>query len=150
MTLFEATEIIKNNATNGQQFNSTFKIKGQIYQKMVSLLLIPNESPKTGCIKLSIDFYTIIHSQDDLIDQIFLDVRRQYTNNEWLAERAILAAKNVSTFSAAKIALKIQQIALKNKLLLRYNICWRDTLCHKNLSIQFAMPTKLLIIQQRF
>ena len=45
--------------------------------------------------KLSTDFCTIIHSQDDLIDQIFPDVHRQYTNHEWLAEKAIFEAKNV-------------------------------------------------------
>ena len=82
MTSFGATEIVNNNATNDQQFNSSFKIKGQIYDKVGSLLLMPNESPKTGCIKLHTDFYTIIHSQDDIIDEIFPDIRRQYTNHE--------------------------------------------------------------------
>ena len=48
---------------------------------------------ETRCIILLTDFCTIIHSQNDLIDQIFPDVHRQYTNYEWLAERAILAAK---------------------------------------------------------
>ena len=84
MTSFGATEI----ATNGQQCNSTFK-----------LLLMPNESPKTGCIKLPTDFNTIIHSQADLIEQIFLDVRRQCTNHELLAERAILAGKMWTSMS---------------------------------------------------
>lgn len=46
MTSFGTTEIVKNNAINGQQFNSTFKIKGQIYHKVGSLLPMPNESPK--------------------------------------------------------------------------------------------------------
>ena len=77
------------------QFNSKFKIKGQNYQKVGSLLLMPKESPKTGCIILPTDFYTVIHSQNDLIDQIFPNAGRQYTNPEWLAERAVLAAKNV-------------------------------------------------------
>ena len=74
---------------------------------MGSLLLVPNESPKTGCIKLPTDFYTIIHSQDDLIDQIFSDVRRQYTNREWLIERGILAAKNVGV---NELNLKLQHL----------------------------------------
>jgi hypothetical protein len=43
MTSFGATEIVKNNAANGQQFNSTFKIKGQVYHKVGSLLPMPNE-----------------------------------------------------------------------------------------------------------
>ena len=93
ITTFGAKEIVKNNAINGQQFNSTFKIKGQIYHKMGSLLLMPNDSPKTRCIKLPTDFHTIIHSQDDFIDQIFPDARKQYWNHEWLAKRAILAEK---------------------------------------------------------
>jgi hypothetical protein len=50
---------------------------------------------ETGCIKLPTDFYTIIDPQDALIDQIFPNVHEQYTNHKWLAERAILAAKNV-------------------------------------------------------
>ncbi|CAI6345249.1 unnamed protein product [Macrosiphum euphorbiae] len=43
MTSFGATEIVKNNAANGQQFNSTFKIKGQVYHRVGSLLPMPNE-----------------------------------------------------------------------------------------------------------
>jgi hypothetical protein len=50
---------------------------------------------ESGCIKLPTDFCTIIYSQDALIDQIFPNVHGQYTNHEWLAERAILVAKNV-------------------------------------------------------
>ncbi|GBO00996.1 hypothetical protein AVEN_106799-1 [Araneus ventricosus] len=46
MTSFGATEIVNNIAANGQQFNSTFKIKGQIYHKVGSLLPMPNESHK--------------------------------------------------------------------------------------------------------
>ena len=65
---------------------------------------MPNESPKAGCIKLPIDYYKIIHSQDDLIDQIFPHVRRQYTNREWLAERA---AKNLDV---NELNLKIQRL----------------------------------------
>jgi hypothetical protein len=46
MTSFGATEIVKNSAVNGQQFNSTFKIKGQIYHKVGSLLPMANEPHK--------------------------------------------------------------------------------------------------------
>jgi hypothetical protein len=46
MTSFGATKIVKNSAVNGQQFNSTFKIKGQIYHKVGSLLPMPNEPHK--------------------------------------------------------------------------------------------------------
>jgi hypothetical protein len=60
---------------------------------------------ETGCIQLPTDFCTIIDSQDALINQIFPNVYRQYTNHEWLAERAILAAQNVDV---NELNLKIQ------------------------------------------
>ena len=37
---------------------------------------------ETGCIKLLSYFCTIIESQDALIDQIFPDVHRQYSNQK--------------------------------------------------------------------
>ncbi|XP_014759581.2 uncharacterized protein LOC26515330 [Drosophila ananassae] len=46
MTSFGATEIVRNTNENGQQFNSTFKIRGQVYHKMGSLLPMPNEPHK--------------------------------------------------------------------------------------------------------
>jgi hypothetical protein len=48
---------------------------------------------ETGNIQLPTDFCSTIDSQDALIDQIFPNVHRKNTNHEWLAERAILAAK---------------------------------------------------------
>jgi ATP-dependent DNA helicase PIF1 len=62
---------------------------------------------ETGCIKLPTDFCTIIDWQGALIDQIFPIVLRQYTNHECLAERAILAAKNVDIH---ELNLKIQHL----------------------------------------
>uniref|UniRef100_A0A1B6DLM4 Helitron helicase-like domain-containing protein n=1 Tax=Clastoptera arizonana TaxID=38151 RepID=A0A1B6DLM4_9HEMI len=46
MTSFRATEIVRNTNENGQQYNSTLKIRGQVYHKMGSLLPIPNEPHK--------------------------------------------------------------------------------------------------------
>ena len=43
MTSFGAKEIVHNTVANGKQFNSTFKIKGQTYLKVGSLLPLPNE-----------------------------------------------------------------------------------------------------------
>ncbi|GFU29880.1 ATP-dependent DNA helicase [Nephila pilipes] len=43
MTSFGATEIVQNTNANGQQYNSTFKIRGQVYHKIDSLLPMPNE-----------------------------------------------------------------------------------------------------------
>jgi hypothetical protein len=64
---------------------------------------------ETGCIQLLTDFFTIIDSQNALIDQIFLNVHRQYTNYEWLDKRAILAAKNVNS---NELNFKIQHLLL--------------------------------------
>jgi hypothetical protein len=50
---------------------------------------------ETECTQLPTEFCTIIDSLNALIDQKFPNVHKQYTNHEWLAERAILAAKNV-------------------------------------------------------
>ncbi|GFX56107.1 helitron_like_N domain-containing protein [Trichonephila clavipes] len=44
--IVRATEIIRNTNANGQEFNSTFKIRGQVYHKMGSLLPMPNEPHK--------------------------------------------------------------------------------------------------------
>ncbi|CAD7001389.1 unnamed protein product [Ceratitis capitata] len=52
ITSFGATEIVRNTNANGQQFNSTFKIRGQVYHKMGSLLPMSNEPHKfyfMGC-----------------------------------------------------------------------------------------------------
>ncbi|XP_072384527.1 uncharacterized protein [Diabrotica undecimpunctata] len=46
MASFGATEIVRNTNVNGQQYNSTFKSKGQVYHKMGSLLPMPNEAHK--------------------------------------------------------------------------------------------------------
>ncbi|VVC31237.1 DNA helicase Pif1-like, partial [Cinara cedri] len=62
---------------------------------------------ETGYVKLPTDFCTIADSQDTLIEQIFPDVHTQYINHEWLAERAILAAKNVDVDN---LNLKIQML----------------------------------------
>jgi hypothetical protein len=77
---------------------------------------------ETGCIKLLTDLYTIIDSQDALIDQMLPNVHRQNTNHEWLAEKAILAAKNVDV---NELNLKIQH------LLPRYLVSYKsiDTVC---------------------
>jgi ATP-dependent DNA helicase PIF1 len=77
---------------------------------------------ETGCIKLPTDFCTIIDSQDVLIDQIFLNLHRQYTNHEWLAERAILAAKHLEV---NELNLKIQHLLPGN--LVSYKSI--DTVC---------------------
>jgi hypothetical protein len=90
---------------------------------------------ETWCIQLPIDFYTIIDSQDALIDQIFSNVHRQYTNHEWLAEKAILAAKNVNVY---ELNLKIQHL-LPGDLELYKSI---DTVCDATEAVNY--PTEFL------
>lgn len=70
MTSFGATEIVKNNAANGQQFNSTFKIKGQVYHKVGSLLPMPNVPHK------SLQIY--VDSESALANRV--DARCRYNN----------------------------------------------------------------------
>jgi hypothetical protein len=68
---------------------------------------------KTGSIQLPTDFCTIIYLQNALIDQIFPNVHRQYTNYEWLAERAILVAKNVNVNELNPIFIQIQHFFIR-------------------------------------
>jgi hypothetical protein len=90
---------------------------------------------ETGCIQLPTNFCTIIDSQDALIDQIFINVHRQYTNHEWLAEGAILAAKNVDV---NELNLKIQHL-LPGDLVLYKSI---DTVCDAIEAVNY--PTEFL------
>ncbi|PIM96964.1 DNA helicase [Handroanthus impetiginosus] len=84
----------------------------------------------TGCIKLPTDFCTIINSQNALIDQIFPDINTRYLNHEWLAERAILAAKNVDVND---LNFKIQQL-LPGDLVSYKSI---DTVCDTNEAVNY-------------
>jgi ATP-dependent DNA helicase PIF1 len=90
---------------------------------------------ETGCLNIPIDFCTIIDSQDALIDQIFPNVHRQHTNHEWLAERAILAEKNVDV---NELNLKIQHL-LPGDLVSYKSI---DTVCDATEAINY--PTEFL------
>ncbi|XP_044596944.1 uncharacterized protein LOC123273568, partial [Cotesia glomerata] len=87
---------------------------------------------ETGYVKLSTDFCTIA---DTLIEQIFPDVHTQYINHEWLAERAILAAKNVDVDN---LNLKIQMLLPEN--LVSYKSI--DTVCDDSEAVNF--PTEFL------
>jgi hypothetical protein len=84
-------------------------------------------------LKLLTDFCTIIDSQDALIDQIFFNVHRQYTNHEWLVERAILAAKNLDV---NELNLKIQYLLLGH--LVSYKSI--DTVCDATEAVNY--PTE--------
>jgi ATP-dependent DNA helicase PIF1 len=90
---------------------------------------------ETECIQLPTDFCTIIDSQDALIDQIFLNVHRQYTNHEWLAERAILTTKNVDV---NELNLKIQHLLRVDLVSYKYI----DTVCGVTETVNY--PTEFL------
>ena len=90
---------------------------------------------ETRCIKLPSDFCRIIHSQNDLTNQIFPTIHRQCTNHEWLAETAILAAKNVDI---KELNLKIKHL-LPGDLMSYKSI---DTVCDSNEGVNY--PTEFL------
>jgi hypothetical protein len=81
------------------------------------------------------NYCTIIYSQDALIDQIFPNIYRQYTNHEWLAERVILVAKNVDV---NELNLKIQHLLLGD--LVSYKSI--DTVCGATEAVNY--PTEFL------
>ncbi|XP_076759817.1 uncharacterized protein LOC143428656 [Xylocopa sonorina] len=47
------------------------------------------------CITLPKDFCHIVKSTDELIAKVFPNLSQNYKNNQWVSERAILAAKNI-------------------------------------------------------
>ncbi|XP_072389611.1 uncharacterized protein [Diabrotica undecimpunctata] len=90
---------------------------------------------ETRYVKLPTNFCTIADSQDTLNEQIFSDVHTQYINHEWLAERAIVAAKNADVNN---LNLKIQQLLPGN--LVSYKSI--DTVCDVSEAVNF--PTEFL------
>jgi len=49
----------------------------------------------TQLIELRENFCSIVDSKNALIESVFPNIRDNYSNHQWLFERAILAAKNV-------------------------------------------------------
>ena len=94
-----------------------------------------NFHENTGCIKLPTDFCTIVDSQNAVIDRIFPEVRTKFTNHVWLAERFILAAKNVDVDD---LNFKIQQSLPCD--LISYKLI--DKVCNANEAVNY--PTEIL------
>ncbi|GFT39740.1 helitron_like_N domain-containing protein [Nephila pilipes] len=88
MTSFGATEIVQNTNANGQQYNSTFKIRGQVYHKIGSLLPMPNEPHKF----LQIYFMGGEDSGSALANRV--DARCGYNNLDSFFARRIVSELN--------------------------------------------------------
>ncbi|GFV26559.1 ATP-dependent DNA helicase [Trichonephila clavipes] len=57
--------------------------------------IVCDESTHTHCITLPENFCHIVKSTDELIAKVFPNLSQNYKNNQWVSERAILAAKNI-------------------------------------------------------
>ncbi|GFX80590.1 ATP-dependent DNA helicase [Trichonephila clavipes] len=67
----------------------------------------------TQYIQLPETFCNIVATKDELIKNIFPDLRHNYTDHAWLRERAILAARNLDVDA---INFKIQQSLSGNEI----------------------------------
>ncbi|GFS53811.1 ATP-dependent DNA helicase [Trichonephila clavipes] len=67
----------------------------------------------TQYIQFPENFCNIVATKDELIKNIFPDLRHNYTDHAWLRERAILAAKNLDVYA---INFKIQQSLPGNEI----------------------------------
>jgi ATP-dependent DNA helicase PIF1 len=65
--------------------------------------------PITQCIKLPDNFCNVVQTKNELIENVFPNILNNYLDQNWLSERAILAAKNED---ADKINFQIQQLLL--------------------------------------
>ncbi|XP_069184489.1 uncharacterized protein [Procambarus clarkii] len=57
----------------------------------------------SGRISLPHNVYNLVTSKEELIEQLFPNIQTNYTNHDWLRERAILAAKNKDVYDLNNI-----------------------------------------------
>jgi hypothetical protein len=76
---------------------------------------IPTD-PTTNCITFPPDFCKMTQSIEELIDSVFPNIERNFKNEQWLSERALLAAKNIDVNSINSVILnKISETATTYK-----------------------------------
>ena len=59
----------------------------------------------SGRIQLPADFCNLVTSKNELIEKVFPNILKNYKNNKWLSERAILAPKNIDVHEINNIVL---------------------------------------------
>ena len=70
----------------------------------------------SGRIQLPADFCNLVTSKNELIEKVFPNILKNYNNNKWLSERAILAPKNIDVHEINNIVLtKIRDQAVLYK-----------------------------------
>ena len=70
----------------------------------------------SGRIQLPADFCNLETSKNELIEKVFPNILKNYKNNKWLSERAILAPKNIDVHEINNIVLtKIRDQAVLYK-----------------------------------
>ncbi|XP_016854588.2 uncharacterized protein LOC107983828 [Anolis carolinensis] len=89
----------------------------------------------TGRITLPPNFCTILTSKEQLIQKVFPNIQNNYTNENWLSERAILAPKNVDVYAINHTILS----TIPNEILVYKSI---DTVVEADEAIHY--PTEFL------
>ena len=59
----------------------------------------------SGRIQLPADFCNLVTSKNEMIEKVFPNILKNYKNNKWLSERAILAPKNIDVHEINNIVL---------------------------------------------
>ena len=85
----------------------------------------------SGRIQLPADFCNLVTSKNELIEKVFPNILKNYKNNKWLNERAILAPKNIDVHEINNIVLtKIRDQAVLYKSI--------DTVLEPNEAVKYA------------
>jgi hypothetical protein len=91
--------------------------------------------PSTGCITFSADFCSQVQSVVDLLDNVFPNIENNYSQTQWLCERAILAPKNNSVH-------RLNLLLLEKIPVVSRSFFSVDTICDQSEAIHY--PTEFL------